>query len=111
MVAPAMSPLMQLVTQCRAEPIVFDDVRPELCPALEQVILDRMQNDRGRRIGSLNIGGWKSGEDLFSWPDEVVQELRQTITEAVGAPMPVAWAMVNRAGSQHPRHQHPHGAV
>jgi hypothetical protein len=104
--AVASNPLMQLVTQCRAEPIVFDDVRPELCPALEQIILDRMQHDRGRRTGSLNIGGWKSAEDFFTWPDEAVQELRRTIVDQVGARAPVAWTMVNRAGSQHPRHQH-----
>jgi hypothetical protein len=107
MVAPAMSPLMQLVEQCRDAPLVFDDVRPDLCPALEHVILDRMHRDRGRRIGSLNVGGWKSGEDFFAWPDEAVQELRQTIVASVGAPSaPVGWAMVNRAGSHHPRHQH-----
>jgi len=99
-------PLTQLVSQCREQPIVFDGLRPELCPALEQIILDRMQHDRGRRTGSLNIGGWKSSEDFFTWPDEAVQELRQTIVEQVGARAPVAWTMVNRAGSQHPRHQH-----
>jgi hypothetical protein len=89
------------------EPIVFDDVRPELCAALEQVILNRMQNDRGRKTGSLNVGGWKSGEDFFAWPDVAVQGLRQTILEMVGGTRsPVAWAMVNRAGSHHPRHQH-----
>ena len=104
--AVAANPLTQLVAQCRAEPIVFDDVRPELCPALEQVILDRMQHDRGRKTGSLNVGGWKSSEDFFSWPDEAVQELRRTIVELVGARSPVAWTMVNRAGSYHPRHQH-----
>ena len=106
MVAPAMSPLTQLVESCRAEPVVFDGVRPDLCPALEQVILDRMQSDRGRSTGSLNVGGWKSGEDFFSWPDQAVQELRQTIVEMIGARSLVAWAMVNRAGSKHPRHQH-----
>ncbi len=99
-------PLRQLLAQCRSEPAVFDDVRPELCAALEQVILDRMQNDRRRKTGSLNVGGWKSGEDFFSWPDPSVQELRQTIVDLVGAKAPVAWAMVNRAGSHHPRHQH-----
>ena len=99
-------PLRQLVAQCRDQPVVFDDVRPELCPALEQVILDRMQRDRGRKTGSLNVGGWKSGEDFFAWPDAAVQELRQVIVEMVGARSPIAWAMVNRAGSHHPRHQH-----
>jgi hypothetical protein len=98
--------LQQLVTRCRAEPLVFDGVRPELCPVLEQIILGRLQNSRGRKVGSINIGGWKSEEDFFSWPDEAVQELRQTIVDQIGHPSPVAWAMVNRAGSQHPRHQH-----
>jgi uncharacterized protein (TIGR02466 family) len=102
----AVNPLTQLVTQCRAEPVVFDDVRPELCPGLEQVILDRMQRDRGRRVGSINIGGWKSSEDFFAWRDEAVQVLRQTIVDQVGVSSLVAWVMVNRAGSQHPRHQH-----
>ena len=104
--APAMNPLMQIVEQCRDQPIVFDDVRPELCSTLEQIILDRMQRDRGRKTGSLNVGGWKSGEDFFMWSDAAVQELRLAIREIVGAKSPVAWAMVNRAGSHHPRHQH-----
>ena len=99
-------PLMQLVAQCSDQPIVFDGVCSELCTALEQVILDRMRRDRGRKTGSLNVGGWKSGEDFFSWPDAPVQELRQTIADLVGARSPIAWAMVNRASSHHPRHQH-----
>lgn len=104
--AVATDPLKQLLMQCRAEPIVFDNVRPELCAALEQVILGRMQTDRRQRIGSLNVGGWKSAEDFFSWADPAVQELRHTIVEMIGARSPVGWTMVNRAGSQHPRHQH-----
>ena len=102
----SLSPLAKLVAQCRDQPVVFDDVRAELCASLEQVILDRMQRDRGRKTGSLNVGGWKSGEDFFSWPDAAVQELRQVVVELVGVRSPVAWAMVNRAGSHHPRHQH-----
>jgi hypothetical protein len=35
-----------------------------------------------------------------------VQELRQAIVEMTGQRSPVAWAMVNRAGSYHQRHQH-----
>jgi len=111
MVAPGMDqttdPLAQLTAQCRAQPLVFDGVRPELCPQLEQAILGRMQGDRGRRIGSINVGGWKSGEDFFQWPDPAVQELRGVIVDVVGAARSlVGWAMVNRAGSHHPRHQH-----
>ena len=105
--AVATDSLAQLMAQCRAEPIFFDGVRPELCAPLEQTILARMQRDRGRsRVGSLNVGGWKSGEDFFEWPDAAVQELRQTIVARIGARSPVAWTMVNRAGSHHPRHQH-----
>lgn len=100
------NPFAELIESCRAEPVVFDGVRTDLCPALEQVILDRMQRDHGRSVASLNVGGWKSGEDFFAWPDEAVQELRQTIVETIGAKALVAWAMVNRAGSKHPRHQH-----
>jgi hypothetical protein len=98
--------LMHLVEQCRDQPIVFDDVCAELCAALEQVILGRMQRDRVRKTGSLNVGGWKSGEDFFAWGDASVQQLREAIAEIVGARSPVGWAMVNRAGSHHPRHQH-----
>lgn len=105
-VAAATDALKRLVADCRDQPVVFDDVRPELCEQLAQIILGRMQNDRGRKTGSLNVGGWKSGEDFFAWPDPAVQELRQTIAELVGARSPIAWAMVNRAGSHHPRHQH-----
>lgn len=96
----------QLQEGCRSQPSIFDGVRPELCPALAEIILARMQGDRGRRIGSLNVGGWKSGEDFFLWSEEAVQELRQALVDAIGAKSLVGWAMVNRAGSQHPRHQH-----
>ena len=95
----------QLATRCRAEPLVFDDVLAELCPALEQTILHKMQTDR-RRTASLNVGGWKSSEDFFLWDDVAVQALRQRVIAELGAPRVVAWAMVNRAGSHHPRHQH-----
>jgi len=99
--------LTQILAQCREQPLVYDDVRPDLCARLEQIILARMQSDRGRaKVGSLNVGGWKSGEDFFEWPDPAVQEIKKTIVEMIGAKSPVAWIMVNRAGSYHPRHQH-----
>ena len=104
MVAPAMNPMMQLAAQCRIEPLVFEGFCPELCPALEQVILQHAQTDRSTK--SLNVGGWKSGEDFFLWPDAAIQELRQRIADDLGLPRIVGWAMVNRGGSSHPRHQH-----
>lgn len=94
----------EIAARCRIDPVVIDGVRPDLCPALAEVILRRMQTDK-RRTASLNVGGWKSAEDFFSWPDASVQELRGLIAAEVG-PWPIAWAMVNRAGSHHPRHQH-----
>jgi hypothetical protein len=109
MVAPApalASTPSQIAASCGSQPIVYDNVLPELCPALEQIILGKMQRDRGRRTGSINVGGWKSAEDFFQWSDPAVQQLRQAIAEMVGARAPVAWAMVNRSGSHHPRHQH-----
>ena len=101
----------QLLENCRPKPVIFDGVRPELCPALAEIILGRMQGDRGRKTGSINVGGWKSGEDFFSWSDAPVQELRQALIGAVGGRSIggrswVGWAIVNRAGSRHPRHQH-----
>lgn len=102
--APAIPQMTQLLARCRVEPIVFDGFHPELCPALEEVILRRAQMNR--TTASLNVGGWKSTEDFFSWDDAAVQALRQQIVAEVGAPRLVAWAMVNRAGSHHPRHQH-----
>lgn len=105
MVATAMNPtIQQLVARCRTEPLVLDDMCSELCSELERIILERMRTDR-RRTASLNVGGWKSTEDFFAWPDAPVQELRRAIVAEVGV-VPVAWAMVNRTGSHHPRHQH-----
>jgi len=96
--------VQQVVDRCRVEPLVLDDISVDLCPELERIILERMRTDR-RSTASLNVGGWKSTENFFAWPDAPVQELRRAIVAEAGAE-PVAWAMVNRAGSHHPRHQH-----
>jgi hypothetical protein len=107
--APAKSPSedeASLAVRCRIEPVVLDGVLPELCPALEQIILRRSK--AGRSTKSLNVGGWKSAEDFFLWPDDAVQQLRQWIVSQAELRVAslVGWAMVNRAGSHHPRHQH-----
>jgi hypothetical protein len=104
--ADVVNPFKGLLAECRDQPAVFDGLRPDLCEPLEQIILARMERDRGRRTGSLNVGGWKSAEDVFAWPEAAVQEFRATLCELIGVRTPVAWAMVNRAGSHHPRHQH-----
>ncbi len=102
-VAPATNPTRELLASCRSEPVIVDGFYPELCPALEQVILQHARTDRSTK--SLNVGGWKSTEDFFLWPDAAVQVLRQQLVD-LGMTRPVGWAMVNREGSHHPRHQH-----
>lgn len=101
---PPSASLHELLARCRAQPVVLDGILPELCPALEQVILRRAQVTRSSK--SLNVGGWKSTEDFFMWPDAPVQELRQRILLEMKAVRLIAWAMVHRVGSHHPRHQH-----
>lgn len=95
-----------IAQRCRIEPLVLDGVLPELCAPLEQIILQRSQV--GRSTKSLNVGGWKSAEDFFLWPNAAVQQLRQWIVAnaEIRIPRLVGWAMINRAGSHHPRHQH-----
>jgi hypothetical protein len=110
---PATSPALRtvnaiapLIEHCRDEPLVIDNVRPDLCAELAQIILERMEKER-YSTPSLNRGGWKSSETFFSWPYVAVQEIRDAFFSIIGAQVPlVGWAMVNRRGSSHPRHQH-----
>lgn len=98
--------LAPLIEHCRDEPLVLDNVRPDLCAELEQIILQRMQTER-RSTPSLNQGGWKSSETFFTWPFAAVQELHAAIIDVIGMKVPiVSWVMVNHRGSHHPRHQH-----
>lgn len=94
----------QLRCAVAAEPLVFDGVAPHLCAALSTIILDRAAKTRVS-AGSRNVGGWKSTEHFFTWPDQAVQQLRHALIGILGA-VPVGWAMINRRGSFHGRHQH-----
>lgn len=82
---------------------ILDGVCPELAPFLRDTILERSR--RLPSVGSNNVGGWKSGIDLFEWPEPEIASLRDAIFERFGA-CPIGWAMVNRAGSYHKRHRH-----
>lgn len=84
------------------EPIVFDGLHPELCPELARNIIARSKH---ASFPSLNVGGWKSTEGFFSWIEPEVQELQRALIGLLGA-KPIGWAMINRAGSEHRRHQH-----
>jgi hypothetical protein len=94
---------------------VLDDVRPDLAPQLAEIILARSQMAPSHP--SKNIGGWKSSEALFSWRnagEEPIAELLAALVDeiegmrggTIGRNLPVGWAMVNRMGASHPRHQH-----
>jgi len=96
---------VELATSCRSAPLVVDGFCADLCRTLAELVLARAQRDR-RSAPTLNVGGWKSAEDFFAWPDACVQELRRRVVDQVRSPRLVAWAIVNRAGSWHPRHQH-----
>jgi len=94
-----------IIAQCRDQPLVKEKVRPDLCPELARIILDRMMRLKHSNA-TLNVGGWKSPETLFQWPEPAIQELYAAIVGIVGDRNLKAWAMVNSRGSHHRRHQH-----
>lgn len=85
------------------EPLVYDGVHADLCPALIDIVLAYSKKLRG--IGSLNVGGWKSPESFFKWPEPEVAELERSLVNVLGA-RPIGWAMINGPGAMHKRHQH-----
>lgn len=54
---------------------------------------------------SKNVGGWKSSDTFLAWPNEAIGELRDAIASMVSGQI-TGWAMINRNGSHHPRHNH-----
>lgn len=101
----SLATIQQLKLDSAREPLLYDDVHPELCPRLVEIILGHMAAAKGRGVGSLNVGGWKSPETFFSWPEDEVRELERALINTLGA-RPVGWAMVNGLGAVHRRHQH-----
>lgn len=91
------------------EPVVFDSVvTPEHCDLLAASILDLSSRQPSAR--SLNVGGWKSGETLFETRDPAIAQYAAMLIAMIGA-KPAAWAMVNRLGSEHKRHNHQNAIV
>jgi hypothetical protein len=88
--------------------LAIDDVRPDLIPALREIILDA--STRRPTSGSSNVGGWKSTVDFLSWPEPAIRELAAELgvraRERIAAPILRSWAMINRAGSYHAWHHH-----
>lgn len=95
----------QLRASCAGAPRIIDDVRVDLAPELALAILTRSRVVES--VGTLNRGGWKSSEGLFSWGEPAVAALMATLERdyLLGC-RPVGWAMVNASGSHHPRHNH-----
>ncbi len=95
-----------LRARLHGRPVAYDDVRIDLLAPLTNAILTHAEA-HPRSAPSLNIGGWKSGEDFFGWPFPAVAQLYRAISSGFldGATI-VGWAMVNANGSHHPRHRH-----
>lgn len=92
--------------QLREGPVYFDGVGLELVDALQTEILQLASDLRRRSTPSLNRNGWKSSEDYLDRAG-AAQILRLKLErEFLGGARAVGWAMVNRLGSEHPRHQH-----
>jgi hypothetical protein len=91
--------------------LIVDDVLAELAPTLREIVLGAAAR-RVPSAGSANVGGWKSGVDLFTWKHDAIRELAADLKArarlAVGAPVMFlrSWAMVNRSGSRHEWHRH-----
>lgn len=97
----------------RRELVIYDDVRIDLIPYLYATIEQMATQDAGRpRAGSLNVGGWKSDTKFLDGAG-APRELRDTILSHLQSYLGTvdpgrvsSWAMVNRRGSLHQRHQH-----
>ncbi len=93
---------------CRACPIVVDEFHSDLVePLLAEVVA---RATAYRSAPTLNVGGWRS-DDLALWGDRVADDFREALRERVEWGELTTWAMVNRAGSHHPRHRHDGGVV
>ncbi|MGH7177178.1 MAG: hypothetical protein ACREJC_07355 [Tepidisphaeraceae bacterium] len=61
---------------------------------------------------SHNRGGWRSDEELLTWPVPAIEHLRDLVRSAFDEITNTrrkkwrAWAIVNRDGSYHGRHKH-----
>ncbi len=92
---------------CSQAPIVLDGAIPDdVMAELREEILRRRTSSPGSHP-SLNIGGWRSGEGLFSWPSLAVRALEAVVRVHIGGASYLAgWAVINAGGSHHPRHRH-----
>jgi hypothetical protein len=92
---------------CSQGPRVLDSAVDDAdLSELREEILGRMAASSGSHP-SLNVGGWRTGEELFSWRSRAVRALESVVRQYVGGASYLAgWAVVNAHGSHHPRHRH-----
>jgi hypothetical protein len=111
--APAPSSGRQLTpyqarSACAASPygiLAYDEfVSAAVNDELRAIIVNAEARTR-QSVGSKNVGGWKSTDTLLTWPDEAIGELHDTLAAMVGGRI-TGWAMINRDGSYHQRHNH-----
>ncbi len=89
------------------ELVVRDDACPGLATRLGPEIADRVGRTGAKSCPSLNVCGWKS-DALHLWSTPAAIELVTFLRARLTARDIDAWAMINWAGSHHPRHIH-HG--
>ena len=92
------------------EPVVIDDVcTPAQLASAARRILELRQACPESAKGA-NLGGWKSPYEIFDQSADLTRigaairaqlKLRWKIAQC-----PINWAMINSAGSSHPRHRH-----
>lgn len=89
---------------CEGKPHVIDDVMFELTSDLATLVLSHTHE---QSLASHNVGGWRSSDKFFDWPDPAIQTFVATLSRdfLLGCKAS-GWAMVNRHGSHHARHNH-----
>lgn len=96
----------EIASLVQARPLVVDDVLPSFCDRLAREILSE-ERLYPHGNGSLNKGGWKSTDVLFHRPGTAAYAWRTYIEAVRLAGVRInPWAMINRKGSYHARHQH-----
>lgn len=96
------SGVFELSRMVTSTPMVIEGMALSAIHLLCEAALSREQTDVS--TPSLNIGAWKSREDIFEF--EPFTLVYDALREMLGERELAGWVMVNRAGSEHPRHRH-----
>lgn len=107
-------PMTREAIQHRGPISIYDDICPWICADLARELL--AESEQVPAFPTKNIGGWKSSEGILDRCRPPYDQLRAAIVQILEDLSPmvasarngriVGWAMVNRAGAEHVRHQH-----